>query len=418
MREQRAALLRLALILGGGVIAAVVTGVVRTVAVVGAIVVIIMLHELGHMLTAKWSGMKVTEYFLGFGPRLWSVKFGETEYGIKAIPAGGYVRIIGMNNLEQVDPADEARTYRAATFPRRLLVVSAGSLVHFLLALILLWVLVGPVGVESPTAVSRTVASTSVPGLQVSPAQEAGIRAGDEIVAIDGTAVSSWDQLHSVIRADAGRTVTITVLRDSQRVELRAIPRDLVNNPLPNAADQPQIPKTAASYGFLGVTAAPAVDHTSLLGAVPRAGADFGRSVAGVFTAFHQVLSKQGLATYSSAITGHGANAQTGPRLHSIVGATQMLTAASRSRLRDVLILLVALNVFIGVFNLLPLLPFDGGHVAIAVYERIRSRAGRRYRVDIRKLAPVSAFVFLTLIVVGVVTAWADIFHPPPNPFQ
>jgi len=414
-REQRAALLRLALIVGAGVLAAVVTGVARTVAVVGAIVVIIMLHELGHLLTAKWSGMKVTEYFLGFGPRLWSIRRGETEYGIKAIPAGGYVRIIGMNNLEEVDPVDEQRTYRAASFPRRLLVVSAGSLVHFLLAYVLLVILLSVVGVYSPD--SRTVASTTVQGI-TTPAQQAGLRPGDQIVALDGKPMSSWDQLPAFVHVHAGQPVTITVLRDGRQLDLRAVPRDLVAAPVAGA--DVQVPTTASSYGFLGVSGpAPVVEHIGVLKAVPQAGADFGRTVGSVFTAFHQVFSKQGLASYTNSITGHDAtSAQSGPRLHSIVGIAQFASDAAHSGLRDVLWFLVILNVFIGVFNLIPLLPFDGGHVAIAIYERLRSRAGRRYRVDIRKWAPVSAFVLLALVLVAAVSTWADIFHPPPNPFQ
>ena len=130
--EQRSALARLALIVGAGILAALVTGTTRTVAVVLAIIVMIMLHELGHFAMAKWAGMKVTEYFLGFGPKLWSVRRGETEYGVKAIPAGGYVKIPGMTNLEKVDPADEPRTYRQKPFWRRLSVAVAGSVVHFL----------------------------------------------------------------------------------------------------------------------------------------------------------------------------------------------------------------------------------------------------------------------------------------------
>ena len=119
----------------------IVTGAFPFVLVVIALIVMIMLHELGHFLTAKWSGMKVTEFFLGFGPRLWSVRKGETEYGVKAIPAGGYVRIIGMSNLEEVDPADEPRTYRQQPFPRRLSVAVAGSTMHFIIAFVLLFVL-------------------------------------------------------------------------------------------------------------------------------------------------------------------------------------------------------------------------------------------------------------------------------------
>ena len=125
--EQRRAVARLLLVVGAGVAAAVFTGTTGTLAVVLAIVIMIMLHELGHFATAKWGNMKVTEYFLGFGPRLWSIRRGETEYGVKAIPAGGYVKIIGMSNLDVVDPADEERTYRAKPYRHRLGVAVAGS---------------------------------------------------------------------------------------------------------------------------------------------------------------------------------------------------------------------------------------------------------------------------------------------------
>src|SRR5438093_1315867 len=145
--EQRANLVRLLLIIGVAVALALATGAFPTVVVISAILAMVMLHELGHFITAKWAGMKVTEFFLGFGPRLWSVRKGETEYGVKAIPAGGYVRIIGMSNLEKVEPADEARTYRQQSFPRRLSVAVAGSTMHYVMAFVLLFVLVTGVGV-------------------------------------------------------------------------------------------------------------------------------------------------------------------------------------------------------------------------------------------------------------------------------
>ena len=118
--ENRRALVRLVLAVVVGLLVAQRTGHFATVSVILAVIAMIMLHELGHFLTAKWAGMKVTEYFLGFGPRIWSVRRGETEYGVKALPLGGYVRIIGMHNLEEVDPADEARTYRQKPYWRRM----------------------------------------------------------------------------------------------------------------------------------------------------------------------------------------------------------------------------------------------------------------------------------------------------------
>jgi membrane-associated protease RseP (regulator of RpoE activity) len=417
-REQRSAFLRLALIVAAAAVASIATGIARTMAVIAAIVVIIMLHELGHFATAKWSGMKVTEYFLGFGPRLWSVRRGETDYGVKAIPAGGYVRIIGMTNLEDVAPQDEARTYRAATFPRRLLVVSAGSLVHFLLAIILLWVLLAVVGTPGSQATTTVSSVTVLPGR--SPAQVAGLRPGDRIVALDGRTVQNWNQVPNVISSHAGQPVSITVVRDGRTLVLRAVPRDLVTQPI--AGVEVSIPRNSQHYGFLGISPAPVIEHVSPLAAVPQAGSDFGSAVTDVFGALRQIFSRQGLHTYTSQITGHvpatSSGSQPAPRFESVVGIYQLAGDAANSGLRDVLVLLIELNVFIGVFNLMPLLPLDGGHVVTAVYERIRSRRGRPYHADARKWAPVTAVVVLALVVVAVASTWADIFHPPANPFQ
>ena len=411
------ALVRLAVIVAGAVAAAVALGVVRTVAVIAAIVAMIMLHELGHFATAKWSGMKVTEYFLGFGPRLWSVRRGETEYGIKAIPAGGYVKIVGMSDLDEVDPADEARTYRAASFPRRLAVVSAGSLMHFLIAIVLLWFLLAVAGTVSYSA--PVVGSlTRFPASQ-SPAQRAGIHLGDRIVAADGRPISTWDQLPPFIQAHADRTVTLTVQRDGRLLQVPVTPIDLVHDHIPGVPVQ--VPAGDHSFGFIGVGVGPTVAREGPLGAVRDAGTDFGRTVGDVFGALGQVFSSRGLNTYTSQITGHAPAAASGaaqPRFESVVGIVYLANDAATSGLRDVLALLIELNVFIGVFNLLPLLPLDGGHVAIAVYERLRSRRGRRYHVDIRKWIPVTYAVLAFLVVIALASTWADIFHPPPNPFQ
>ena len=126
------------LVLAGLVIFLGVRGSWSAVVIVFALVLMIFLHELGHYLTAKWAGMKVTEFFIGFGPKLWSFQRGETEYGLKAIPAGAYVKVIGMSNLDEVDPADEGRTYRSKSYPRRMSVAVAGSTMHFILAFLLI----------------------------------------------------------------------------------------------------------------------------------------------------------------------------------------------------------------------------------------------------------------------------------------
>src|SRR5688500_4194160 len=146
--EQRSALVRLPVLVVGGLLIAAWKGVLATVLVVLAVLFMIMLHELGHYLTAKWGGMKVTEFFVGFGPRLWSVRKGETEYGVKALPLGGYVKIVGMSNIELLDdPADEPRTYRQQSFGRRLSVAVAGSTMHVLIAFVLFVSINGVVGI-------------------------------------------------------------------------------------------------------------------------------------------------------------------------------------------------------------------------------------------------------------------------------
>jgi len=150
----------LAVLVGGSV----ALGIGRTVAVIAAILTMIMLHELGHFLMARRAGMRVTEFFLGFGPKVWSVRRGDTEFGIRAIPAGGYVRVIGMNNLEQIDPADEPFTYRSKSYWQRVRFASAGSAVHFMIAFVLLVVVLAGLGrVENSTPPSTTIAAVSGP---------------------------------------------------------------------------------------------------------------------------------------------------------------------------------------------------------------------------------------------------------------
>ena len=187
MRSPRRSLLELLAVVVAVVGLAVASGQVALLVVVACLIVMVMVHELGHFLAAKRGHMKVTEYFLGFGPRLWSFRRGETEYGVKAFPLGGYVKIPGMTNLEEVPPEDEARTYRQQPFHARLLVALAGSAMHFLMAFVLLWVLLAWVGVPSTSEVEvqHLVPVDGRPG----PAQVAGLRPGDILVSVDGRAV-------------------------------------------------------------------------------------------------------------------------------------------------------------------------------------------------------------------------------------
>ena len=155
--------------------------------VVLSLVAMLFLHELGHYLAARRAGMKVTEFFIGFGPKIWSFTRGETEYGLKGIPAGAYVRVIGMNNLDPVAPEDEHRAYRNAKFGQRLLLASAGSLMHFLIALILLYAVLVGNGINTDES-DWTVKNLRNGG----PAEIMGIESGDRIIALNGVPITDW----------------------------------------------------------------------------------------------------------------------------------------------------------------------------------------------------------------------------------
>src|SRR5204863_1315957 len=162
------------------------------VAVVGVVLtlpLIIMLHEAAHFVTAKRAGMKVTEFFVGFGPRIWSFRRGETEYGVKAVILGGYCRIIGMTNLEEVAPEDEPRAYRSKGYLARVGVAGAGPAVHFLIAFVLMFAIFFVAG-----DVQHERALTKLDSVSVG-AKAAGIRAGDTVVAIDQTPIRNWTQV-------------------------------------------------------------------------------------------------------------------------------------------------------------------------------------------------------------------------------
>jgi len=420
--EQRRAVARLLLVVGAGVAAAVFTGTTGTLAVVLAIVIMIMLHELGHFATAKWGNMKVTEYFLGFGPRLWSIRRGETEYGVKAIPAGGYVKIIGMSNLEEVDPADEPRTYRQQPFGRRLSVAVAGSAVHFILAFLILWVLFSFVGVPDGNKVA-VGGYSNIQGT-ASPARLAGLQPGDVFVSIDGRNLASSDQLVSYIQGHAGQQVTLVVKRHGDLQTIRVTP---IDERTVKVQGQTAVPPSATPYGIIGVQLTSPVQTTNPIVAVGKSTTDLGRFSWVTLKALGSVFSPHGISNYTHQVTSPTGTSQSqqqatsnnnNPRLTSPIGIVRLASQASHAGLRDVLTLLFSINVFVGLFNLFPMLPLDGGHVAIAVYERARSRRGRRYHVDVAKLLPATYLVFLVLVVLGVTAIYMDVTHPLANPFQ
>jgi membrane-associated protease RseP (regulator of RpoE activity) len=383
--------------------------------IVGAIVVMIFLHELGHFITAKKCGMKVTEFFIGFGPRLWSFQRGETEYGVKLLPAGAYVRIIGMNNLDEVPPEDEPRTYRQQSYPKRVLVASAGSGMHFLLTLICVFMLLAVTGVPGGHLFKQVDRPYAVD--VVNPdgaAAAAGLVAGDKILTVDGVDVSTTNKLKSTLADHKGEAITLVILHDGQTREATTTLG------------------TDTTKGLLGIQlteeAAPNT-RVAPVTAVGRTFTEFGSGVAGSIDAIRTLFSPSGIGNLAGQVRDGGSptvddNSSTAPssgshpssdnsdRPISIIGAARIGTGLLDDGLRGFLVFFAFINLFIGIVNMIPLLPLDGGHVAIATYERFRSRKGRQYRVDVVKLLPLTYAVVMLLALLFISTVFLDLVDP------
>ena len=381
--------------------------------VVSSFVVMLVIHELGHFVVARLSGMQVTEFFIGFGPRLWSVRRGETTYGVKAIPAGAYVRITGMSSLDVVDPAVEHRTYRQQSYPKRMAVALAGSATHFAVALALLFFVYMAVGRPDPT---RWVVGEVVSG---SAAAFIDVRVGDRIVSVAGVETPGFEEFGVVVRGLPGREVVVVLERDGDTSKRTM-----------TVGERLRVDGTVA--GFFGVGSDRPMETLGPVGAGVEASARFvdlvGMSVDGLVGFF----TPDGLASFftggdepsvrpepalSVGAGGGGSGQVADPadedRLLSIYGAGRLGSAMLDDGWSTYLWFLILVNVFIGVFNLVPLLPLDGGHVAIATYERIRSVGGRRHMADAAKLIPLTWAVVTLLVAVAGVALYRDIVDLP-----
>jgi len=384
-----------------------------------ALLVSVMLHELGHFLTAKRFGMRVTQFFVGFGRTLWSTFRGETEYGVKALPVGGFVKITGMTSMEDVDIAHEPRSFRAKPGWQRMIVLAAGSFMHFVLALFLLFVLAFGIGqaAYSNTSLVGSI-SACVPGsvqavdsanpctsgnLGKSPAELAGMKPGDRIVAVAGRPVGSWSQLHTVLSSEpVGKPIAVDVRRDGRTVGL--------------TVELAKIPGRAVP--FLGVDRYVVYQRSGFFGSWGYAGDQFaftltssasaiGRLPAAIPDLFNQNRSHTAAGQVSSVV-GVG----------EVTGDVVQAALPWQAKVTVVLYLVASLNIFVGAFNLLPLLPLDGGHLAVVIFERIRAWFYRLLRrpdpglVDVQRLVPVSLVVFAVLVGLGTLLIAADIFNP------
>lgn len=355
------------------------------------LLVSVFLHEVGHFSTARWTGMKATQFFMGFGPRVWSRTRGEVEYGVRALPLGAFVRIIGMNNLDEVDPADESRAYRSKSYPRRMLVITAGSLMHMLIAFALFAGVYATAGREQPTGTATVVSMDESAG----PAFAAGIRPDDVIVSIDGTGITDHDSLVAALRSFApGDLVAVAIERAGEPISAIV---ELGSHPSGDGRPYLGVSASDLAWVRLGPLEAARSSIADIASTITG-------SVKGVVTALNPLNSIEQLTNVDAPLES---------RPTTVVGISQVGGSIGESDgLKAILLLLASVNVFVGVFNMLPLLPFDGGHAAIATYERLRSRNGRVHRADINKMVPVATTVVGLLAILLVTGLYLDITRP------
>lgn len=402
-----------------------------------AILISVSLHEAGHMLTAKRFGMKVTRYFVGFGPTLWSFRRGETEYGIKAIPLGGFCKIVGMTPQDDdVDPADEHRAMWRYPVWKRTIVMGAGSATHFTLAVVALWFAAVFMGLPNPDypsteaearaepavigvgecVVVENVSRACAPGDPASPAAQAGLTDGDRITAVNGQPVSTWGDLLQAIRATPPGQATVAFVRDGTPHEVN-VNLVAVQRPPLAAADDDAAAGKVEQVSAMGVglnVQKPAMVTYGPIEAFGATARYTGNMAVGTLQAMQRIPEK--VPALWTAISGGERDMDTPI---SVVGASRLGGEAVANGLWEFFVLLfISLNFFVGVFNLLPLLPLDGGHMAIAWFERVRSwifaRLGRPDpgRVDYYKLMPITYAVILIGGAFTLLTVTADVINP------
>jgi membrane-associated protease RseP (regulator of RpoE activity) len=370
------------------------------VAFVVALLLSVMVHEFGHYITARKFNMKVTEFFLGFGKRIWSFRKGETEYGIKAIPAGGYCKISGMTPDEVMEPGEESRAFYIARSSKKLIVLGAGSFLHFVLGIVLLFTLLAGVGVNSLTSVVKEVVPESA-------AVVAGFQQGDEIQSISGEEVTDWARGVELIRASNGGELIFTVIRDGQSLDLRATPR------LTDVGGEQRY--------VLGIINEVGTKRFGILKAGKESFSITGSMVV------QSVKSLALLPTKIPELWGQtfGGQERDVDGLVGVVGVARVSgeTLASgdqnwSQRIGTFLLIIASLNIFVGVFNLLPILPLDGGHMAVAIADEIRAFIARlrgRPRppaINVQVLTPITAVVVIILSALTLLLLVADIINP------
>ncbi|HET6815962.1 MAG TPA: site-2 protease family protein [Mycobacteriales bacterium] len=377
-----------------------------------ALLVSVMLHEFGHFATAKHYGMKATKFFIGFGPTLWSTRRGETEYGVKAIPAGGFVKIIGMTPLEDVEPGDEDRVFYKQPPVRRFVVLVAGSLAHLIIAVLVVFACIAathddPIIADlrvsrTPTCITADSSQPCTPSDPRAPAYGV-LRKGDVIVSVNGQDVSSQSSatLSDIVGKNAGRPVTFVVMRAGHDQTLRV-------TPIPFNLD-------GKTVGRIGVESELVPRHVSTTQA-------FGRTFTALGSFFTSTVKALGDLPHQISLIlqnkPRGNGAASVVDIARVSGQVAQAHVSLGERIASLMLIIAQVNFFIGIFNLLPLLPLDGGHIAILGFEEARSRLYRRIgrrdpgRVDLLKIMPVTYAVVALFIGVSLLLVYAGIVNP------
>jgi len=370
------------------------------VAFVVALLFSVMVHEFGHYITARKYGMWVSEFFVGFGKRIWSVQRGETEFGVKAIPAGGYCKIEGMSPSDELPEGQEDRAFYKASSAKKLVVLGAGSFLHFVLGFILLFTLFAGIGTNQVLPEIREVVPNSA-------AQAAGILAGDEVISINGKKVTEWYKDVEVIRQSQGRELSLVLDRNGEQISVTASARltdiDGTKRYVLGIVNDMGLKRSGLLVSIKNsatVTKSFLVESVKSLAKLPeKIPALWGATVRGEERDPNGLVGVVGVARVSGEAVG-----------------SDKLT--SMERLATFVLIVASLNIFVGVFNLLPILPLDGGHMAVAIADSIRAFFARlrgRPRpapIDVTVLTPITMVVFVVLATLTLLLLVADVINP------